>query len=427
MKDEIKMGLRSLIYRKKQYISLFMVCFFGIGVSLFALFVIQGMLKSLESKAENYYGGEYQLIGQNPSLIQNDFETKCQQLSKIFPEGTVIAPRYDIDGQSVSYYFEGSSVRQRVVKGVDFKREAELFSRLNYKEGSASDIYKTNGILLSSKIASSLKVHVGDEITFMLRTIDGYINTVSLIVKGIFIDSSLFGTYTSYLDLEYLLAAYNQSSDSFNRLCINIPDRINSAKKEKHYYSELGKIFSMYPFVEDKQIFYDDLYNIQMPSYALIPLRANMDDLKILIDAMRGVTYFVIIMLVIIIVVGVSSTFRVIVMKRINEIGIYKAIGMKRHKIMGMLLSESLILLIVGCLSGFLLSLILCNLVSVFDFSFVPTFDLFLMNGHLAPLTSALHILIICGVVCVTTLLGIMFSVRKSVSITPCQALATTE
>ena len=41
---QIKLGFRSLIYRKKQYISLFLICLFGTGISLFSLFYFRVLL-----------------------------------------------------------------------------------------------------------------------------------------------------------------------------------------------------------------------------------------------------------------------------------------------------------------------------------------------------------------------------------------------
>ena len=63
MKDSFKMGFRSIVYRKKQYLSLFLVCLFGTGISLFCIYTVDGMLRALEDKAKLYYGGDLQFLG----------------------------------------------------------------------------------------------------------------------------------------------------------------------------------------------------------------------------------------------------------------------------------------------------------------------------------------------------------------------------
>ena len=61
------------------------------------------------------------------------------------------------------------------------------------------------------------------------------------------------------------------------------------------------------------------------------------------------------------------------------------------------------------------------------DFSFIPAFDIFLVNGNMKGIISFVYFILIFAIVLVTTLLAVMFAVKKSVSVTPCQALAVTE
>ena len=424
MKDEFKMGFRSIIYRHKQYLSLFLVSMFGVGISLFCLFSVNGMLSALEDKARIYYGGDLQFIG---GWATDQPVRNIDAIAYAFPEDSVIAPRLDFDADYAAYYFEGTGVRQRVIKGIDFQKEQKLFSGFNYVEGSAKEMYGTNGVLLSEPIAKMLEVHVGDEITFMLRNTSGQINTAPLIVKGIFRDSSLFGMYTSYLDFKYLCSVYGYPDNICNRICILLPDGTPSKKQLDSMQSKLSEQFNMYHIVEDKNEYYNNCLWTENQPYALIKLSANLQEVQIIIDAMKMIVAFVIIMLVIIIVTGVSSTFRVIAMKRINEIGIYKAIGMKRQKIYGMLVAETMLLLLAGCICGFVFSILLTKIFSLVNFSFIPAFDIFLVNGKMQGIISFGYFCIISGAVIVTTLLAVMFAVRKSVSVTPCQALAVTE
>jgi len=424
MKDELIMGLRSILYRHKQYISLFLVCMFGIGISLFCLFSVNGMLSALEDKARIYYGGDLQFIG---GYGMDQPLSNTEMLKEYFPQDTVIAERFDFDADYAAFYFEGTGVRQRVIKGVNFEKEKALFSKFNYVAGSAEGIYGTNGVLLSEPIAKMLEVKVGDEITFMLRNGSSQINTVALIVKGIFRDSSLFGMYTSYMDRELLCTSYGYPVDCCNRICINFSNGKLTEKDIISYQKKLSEKINMYHLVEDKNEYYNNCLFTENQPYALIKLSANLQEIKIIIDAMKIIVTFVIIMLVIIIVTGVSSTFRVIAMKRINEIGIYKAIGMRRRKIYGMLLAETFLLIISGCVSGFIFSIILTLIFSFINFSFIPAFDIFLVNGNMQGIISIEYFLIIFAVIIVTTLLAVMFAVKKSVSVTPCQALAVTE
>ncbi|MCR4938696.1 MAG: FtsX-like permease family protein [Treponemataceae bacterium] len=427
MNDTLKMSMRSIIYRKKQYVSLFLVCLFGIGVSIFSIFTINGMLASLKNKAKIYYGGDYQFMGGTYDYELFDYQKYIDDLKGIFPEDTIIAPRFDYNEGYVSLYFEGVGVRQRVIKGVDFNLEKELFSNLNFKSGSIEDMAGSDGILLSAAIADILEVSTGDSITMMIRTKKEGINTAELVVKGIFTDSSLFGMYTSYMDIDCLKNAYRFPENCINRICITLPKEYDVEKMTPHYQSLLESKYPMYKQVNNKQLFYDHRADLGFPNYGLITLEANLNDVQILINAMNLISSFVIIILMLIVIIGVSSTFRVIVIKRINEIGIYKAIGMRYGKIMGTLLTETGILLAVGCISGLIFALILCFFARFIKLSFIPAFDIFLTNGVLAPSINIFYFLILSAAIIVTTLIAVFFRIRKSVAIPPCEALATTE
>ena len=426
----LKLGLRSLLYRKKQYTALFLVCMVGVGISLFCLFLVEGMLSSLEDKAKLYYGGDFTFIGGKNELSFSKVDDFIEKLVPVFPEGSVISPRFDFDADYSSFYFEGTEARQRVIKGVDFSKEMELFQGFNYLEGNPLNMAGSNGVLLSEPIAETLGVQVGDSITFLLKTKKGYTNTVLLEVHGIFRDSSLFGMYTSYMDIDCLRKSYDVAQTWANRICIDFPENYKiTQEKVEAFQAQLEQEFTMFPLVDDKELFYQPLLSKKFsePHYALVDLYANLEDLKVLIDAMKIISAFVIVILMVIIMVGVSSTYRVIVMKRINEIGIYKAIGMKRSGIFSVLLSETSLLILIGCVVGMIFSWILCLVISQFSFSFIPAFDIFLVDGNFLPKISFLQSLLISVLVYVTTTFAVLFSVQKSVKMTPVDALGVTE
>ena len=190
-----------------------------------------------------------------------------------------------------------------------------------------------------------------------------------------------------------------------------------------------ASVLNMYPLVETKEDFYDVLYGpgFTEETYCLVSIESSMEELQLIIDAMNWVSMLVVATLIVIIIVGVSSTYRVLVLKRINEIGIYKAIGMNRFKIYRILLSEASCLMACGCIAGFVFSLILSGIIRCINLSFIPAFDVFLANGVIIPRLEFSNIVVVLLFVFVTTLSAVVLSIRKAVEITPVQALATTE
>lgn len=430
----IKLAFRSLFYRKRQYASLFLVCVFGVAFSLFSIYLMNGMLHSLSSKAKIYYGGDLQWLRGDTAGSYWEVGKEIDAIRGFFPSDAIISPRFDLDAATSAFYYEGVGVRQRVIKGVDFVNEKDLFAKFNFvseDDGKAFDVSSidgTNGVLLSERIAQMLTVKNGDVITFMLYDCHGYLNTVELTVMGVFRDSSLFGMYTSYMDINMLRKAFGYADSDFaNRIAISFTDRDLESAEIKLYEDSLAEKFNLFKVTDDKRVFYDAMPTMSEPTYALVPLAANLKDVEILIEAMKIICSFIIVMLVIIIIVGISSTYRVLVMKRINEIGIYMAIGTKKWQIYASLLFETMFLLFFGCAFGFLLSEILCFVSSFLSFSFVPAFDIFLVNGYLKPILSVSSTCNLIFVILLFSLLAVGWAVHKSVNVMPVKALATTE
>ena len=427
---QIKLGFRSLIYRKKQYISLFLICLFGTGISLFSLFLSRGMIFSLNERAELYYGGDFCVMNNSGfDRAIPEYLEKMKKMKELLPPDACISARYDFDaGTTTSFYYEGEEVRQRVIKGVNFQDEKYLFSKLNFLSGNADIEAGSNSILISEPIAKKLGVSLGDEIILYLRTLHGYINTVPLEIHGIFQDSSVFGMYTTYMDFQFLRDAYGHNKNFANRICVQFPQRKELSQKELiKIQSEFEKNFTMFPLVDDKNTFYNEGGKAPAGTLAIIALKANLNDVKILKNAMTAIISLVIILLIIIIVAGIGSTYRVIVMKRINEIGVYMAIGMEKRDIMSCLLFETLFLLISGCLAGMIFAGLLCGIFSSIKFTFIPSFSIFLTKGYLHPVWDGLWISGLLLSVIFVTLAAVFYSVKKCVNIMPCQAISANE
>ena len=427
---QTKIALRSLIYRKTQYVSLFLVCMFGVAISLAAFAISTRIIRSLNQKARIYYGGDFALMCSvnDKGLEIFNYEKSMELIKSVLPENAIVSPRMDFDARHSSYYFEGTQALQQTIKGVYFENEVELISSFKFVEGSGSDIEKnSNGVLISAPIAKMLNVHVGDEITFQLETYDDFFNTVQVEVKGIFQDSSVFGMYTSYMDFDFLKASYNRPKDFANRICVNLKKSKVTEKDLHKIYNSLSNVLNMFPWVDDKDDYLDATGCFKTETWGFIPLSANLNDVEIMELAMDAIITFIVVILTIIIIAGIGSTYRVLIMKRITEIGIYMAVGMKKHSIVFTLLTESLLLLISGCIAGILLTGIFCSIISLFDFSFIPSFDMFLEQSNLCPRLDVIKSVMVIFSVIVATLLAVLYSTLKSIKIMPVQALAVTE
>ena len=169
-----KIALRSLLYRKSQYVSLFLVCLFGVAISLGAIAVSTGMIFSLNQKARIYYGGEIALMcSEGHGLAINNYQEKYEIVKSFFDDDAVVVPRLDFDARHSSFYFEGVQALQQTIKGVNFEAERALLSTFNFVEGGLDAVTEKNAVFISAPIAKMLGCVLGDEITFQLQTVEG--------------------------------------------------------------------------------------------------------------------------------------------------------------------------------------------------------------------------------------------------------------
>lgn len=420
------LAFHTLVNNRRQYVSLFAVCVAGIAIMLSAVWITDGMLKAVEDKARIYYGGDLVFMGGiNEENMQASSE-KMKAIKSIVPKDVKLSYRIEFDARNTQLFFEGTSVRQRMFKGVDFEDERELLGKLNFVEGGIETVPEHNSMIISEPIARQLGIKAGDMAILQVKSDKGYINTLNMYISGIFVDSSLFGMYTAYLDIVALRNASARSDDFVNRICMYYTSGAPGGREIARLQKELEKRFFMHPLTNDKNEFCHTAEKQSEQMYALITLDANIKDLQMLIDAMKAVVMMVIVVLITIIAVGMGSTYRITVMKRITEIGTYRAIGMKPSGVKKVFFVEAFYLLVAGFIVGALVTFGITYVVSLFDFSFIPAFDIFLTEGHLYSSIKIAKSLTMFLIIAVTTILSMLFTIRNVVHISPVSALATT-
>ncbi len=425
-----RLALKTLLYNKKQYVSLFTVCVIGSAVMLLVLFSTDGMLKSIRDKSLIYYGGDLVFRGgrETTSSIP-EIDEKIATLKSLIPQEAEYYKRIDCDATSSTLIFEGVETRLWQFRGVDFTAESRLLSGLNITSGGIEELSGRNGILISEFLADKLSAKVGDQLTLQTTTEDGYTNTGSVIIEGIFCDSSVFGTYTAYVDIQALDALIDRGRNYVNRISVYFPARDFGKKDIVSLQKKLEGIYNMFPLTDDKDDFRDAMHDWNEADgelYGLIPLDSNIKDLQFIIDALKAVVSLIILILLVIICVGMGSTYRIIVMKRTIEIGTFRALGMKHLGVRMVFLTEAFYLLILGFFIGLVLALLGSWGLSCMNLSFVSAFEIFLTKSHLIPSIHLLKSFSLFLVVVVTTILATLFTIRNVVHISPVGALATT-
>ena len=118
---------------------------------------------------------------------------------------------------NIELFFVGYYAQLRRLVGVEWKLERPILSNFLFADGGVPDDGDEEGILISSATATMLNARVGDAVLVSIRSDRGRSNTVELIVRGIYTESSFFG-FTGYLYRRTLNRLREASDDTVNEI-----------------------------------------------------------------------------------------------------------------------------------------------------------------------------------------------------------------
>lgn len=136
--------------------------------------------------------------------------------------------------------------------------------------------------------------------------------------------------------------------------------------------------------------------------------------------ALKGVAYFVGVLVLLSGIIGISNIMLIVVKERTNEIGVRRALGATPWSIRGQILMESIFLTIISGMAGIILATAVIWLVN-FQLSQMDTSEMMFLNPsvNLGVVMVALSILIISG------LLAGLIPAQQAIKVKPVDALRT--
>ena len=387
--NKTTLALKYLIGHYRRYIFLIMAVSFGFAIITTMTSLSDGMYRNVYRAAQQHYGGQLFVQGfhkqyGNMGLIRDDkVILRAMEALDKKPVRTVKRTLYFADG---ILFFAGNSSRQKNVYGVDWDVEAEEFKKLDYVYGDSERLTGTNGILISEPVAEQLNARIGDDIVLKVRTKTGQNNTGTFIVRGIFRDSSIFGYYKCFVDRRYLNSLLAYEDDEYSSIGFFYEKPEDAGEQSVLLYNQLKKELPMAPAITKKEE-----YSFQLDRqwkgirYFVMTLQLFISQVADLLIAMELISYFLYIMITLIVLVSISVTYRLIIHERMSEIGTMRAIGLQRSDILGILITEAFFVFIISLLLGGILSLLILWIISFFSFSLIPGFDIFMNKGRLLP------------------------------------------
>jgi putative ABC transport system permease protein len=370
---------------RRRYIFLLAALVFGFTIVTIFSSIKDGMYNNLYHSAQSHYAGDIIAIGYPGNFGEHEVSEikKAVISSGIKPLQTVQRTMYFGDGV---IFYNGAYAGLKYVLGCDWNDELIIFEKMSFEE-SFSPVLDNNSIIISSPMAKLLNIRIGDMIVLEVTTRWGQKNTGQFLVKNIVQDASIFGYYKVYISRKSLnnLLLYDDSVCSTVGIFL---ENLNTAeKKRKDLQEVLSRNLLTGPLVYSR-----DELEIEIDKdwdgmkVFLLTLPVYLSEVSELLDAINIVTYCIYGLILLIILVSATVTYRLILHERVREIGIMGTIGFSGADLRRVLWTEVAILGFFSLVFGLLLVFIISQMVSFLSFLSFPGFEVFMKNENFTPL-----------------------------------------
>jgi putative ABC transport system permease protein len=305
-------------------------------------------------------GGYYKSTPSDSQTVVLNVTQLKKEAKEALPDAVRVIDRLRGWGKVIS----DKGTVQSGLNGIDVDDEGALFELLalapakDYIEsptnpeeikGSLDSLRKPGTIMLFASQAKRLKVDVGDQVTLRTETLKGQSNTAEAVVGAVVRDLGLLSSFASFVPKQTVIELYQFKPDVSGAVQIYLKDIRRSEAAMNELRAHLEK--KGYAQLEhDGQPFFIKLLQT-VPNEewtgAKLDVTTWEDESSFLVQiitGLRAVSVFLVLLLAVVIVIGISNTMTIAVRERTREIGTLRAIGMYRGGILSLFLLEAFLL-----------------------------------------------------------------------------------
>lgn len=215
-------------------------------------------------------------------------------------------------------------------------------------EGDVGRLKEPNTALIFATQARRLGVGVGDPLTIRAQTLAGVSNTLDVTVVAVAEDVGLLSNFAFFVPKDALRQVYQLNATTTGMVMVYLKDPDDSREalaKLRPALQEAGYDIMEHSnrpiFVKFQQVRGEDWTGQKLD---LTTWQDEVDLLNLILTAVNAVSFFLIVVLGVIIGVGMINTMLMTVRERTGEIGTLRAMGMPRGQILALFMAEAMIL-----------------------------------------------------------------------------------
>lgn len=322
----------------------------------------------------------------------------------------------------------GSAAQTANLEGLSSAAWSRLPLRLGLVEGSWEE--SARSLVLPRELAQGLGVEAGDEVLVRGQTITGQETVGDFVVIAVVDDPAAFGVPSAYARLEAVNELLNLPAGSCQTLTLTLAGPPLSSDQ---WYTVLGSHLRLVRPNLDPLGGLGGLARSaptpkagEPPLFTLRTLEEVLAPVLGLVDTLRAVNTGLLTLLVAVLVVGVSNTFRMVLLERTREIGTLRALGMHRTEVGALFLAEAVVLAVGAVAVGTLAGALVGSWVSLVPWSGLPGMaGIFLRGQRLGWSLSWRDEVVVGALVVAAAALAAWGPARAASRLSPAEALRT--
>lgn len=438
----LKIAFRNISRQKKRSFLLAGAIAFGMLVITLMNAVTGGVVQNIRVNFSHALGGHLFIMGR-------EFTPAGQMIHKIRPDerlDQLLAEKageieaFTKRSQALPTIIFGSKQTMHLVYGVDFHDESKLLSSLVVTAGSIANVpNQENALILPKPVGERLGVEPGETVLVKLETLTGQQNVGEFKVEAFIEDQEQFGLSAAYVSRGYLNQLLGIGVDEFQMLNIFLHDPAglddmaktfrqtlrmpDEPEEEEETTDELSISIGGVPV--DPTQGREEIRRWKGTRYRIMSLNQIMEPVELMVNVLNQVGLVIFLILLLVTMVGITNTFRMIMIERTREIGTMRAFGMQQKQVKHIFLWEAVLLSLLGCFGGLALSGVLILIVGRFQLTSRPALQFFLSHGRMTFSFSLTSMALNLALVVVTSLIAAYWPARAAARLSPMKALSS--
>lgn len=432
----IGLAFRNLSRQKKRSFLLGGAIAFGFFIVTFVDALAGGSLRNLSEQFSFLFGGNIFIQASQKDDDKVMTVTKdALFIQDVLKESGI---RYTTEGKRTMLFgtiiYEGQKAVTNI-SGCDFEKEKRLKDSISLVQGSWENMQDANALIIGETMAENLGIEVGETVLFEMQTAKDYATVGEFKIAAINRDSSLLGSIMVYSHIAYLNELYELDEDAFFFYTIMAEDHENQdalANQLETIIKKYKPVTSRLEAVKKNPLNIVRGINEQLKEaswegdmYSVITFDDQVPNIKQILSIVQYVSLGILVALFLVIMIGISNTYKMVIFERIKEIGTMRALGVKQKEAGRIFMWEAVLLSLFGSLVGFIVAILGMKVLSLFTFT-SEELSLFLHNGHWTYVLNAGSISIKLIVVVLLTMLAVRGSAKQAAKLNPAEALRTT-